>query len=183
VSRHNLLRDAVHRFCSRAQMSASLEQGASGSNMERPADVLVQGFSLNTAAAIDVTVVSPFALSNLGAGNLGGVHGAVARAEAKKMAENGPKCRELGWKCSPFGVDTFGCWGNSARSVIDTIAGRLAVQTRVPRALAARSVFGCLGLVLMRQNARAILARRPLSDYGAREARLVFPADDDLLQR
>jgi hypothetical protein len=173
VTRHNKLRNTVRSLCSRAQMSAKLEQGASGSDMQRPADVLVQAWSLGAAAAFDITVVSPFTVNNMNeAGDLGGVDGVVARAEAKKLAANGPKCRELGWRCIPLAVDIFGCWGRAASQAFEKLSGPLATQLHVSRGEALRCIYSALGCILVRQNARSVLSRRVLPSFlsvGARE--------------
>jgi hypothetical protein len=179
VTRHNKLRNTVKSLCSRAQMSASLEQGASGSDMQRPADVLVQAWSLGSAAALDITVVSPFAVNNINeAGDLGGVNGVVARAEERKLAANGAKCRELGWRCIPLAVDSFGCWGGRAARAFDKISGPLATQLHVSRGEALRCIYSALGCILVRQNSRAVLSRRVVSGdllIGAREVRQAAP--------
>ena len=179
VTRHHKLRYTVRSLCARAQMSAKLEQGASGSDLQRPADVLVQAWSLGSAAAFDITVVSPFTVNNMNeAGDLGGVDGVVARAEAKKLAANGPKCRELGWRCIPLAVDTFGCWGRRASQAFEKLSGPLATQLHVSRGEALRCIYSSLGCILSRQNARAVLSRRVVPSVlsvGAREVRQAAP--------
>ena len=177
VIRHNRLRDAVRGFCSRAQMSARLEQGAGGGDKTRPADVLVQCWSLNRPAALDVTVVSPFA-SNLvnGAGDLGGVFGAVKAAEKRKRITNLAKCRALGWECIPLAVDIYGCWGKSAHMAFSVIADRMAANMNIRRGEAQRTIYGVLNMILMRQAARAVSIRQGgQSAYGGREVRQAAP--------
>ena len=65
----------------------------------------------------------------------------------------------VGWTCVPLAVDSYGRWGEEAHSTFHTIASRLSVRTRVSFSAALTSMYNTLGVVLARQNARAILAR------------------------
>ena len=38
--------------------------------------------------------------------------------ECRKHDLNDPKCSELGWKCTPLAVETYGCWGAEARETL-----------------------------------------------------------------
>jgi hypothetical protein len=57
--------------------------------------------------------MSPLIIENLNseAGNKGGMKGAVARAEEKKITLNTPACSRLGWYVWPFALDSYGCFG------------------------------------------------------------------------
>eukprot|EP00731_Ephydatia_muelleri_P005639 Em0002g1815a len=93
----------------------------------RPADVLVPpNWSLGKPAAFDLTVTSPLNPSILS--EEGVMAGSAALvAECRKHDLNDPKCSQLGWKCTPLTVETYGCWGAEARET-------LAVET-----------YGCWG--------------------------------------
>ena len=65
VSRHNRLRDAFFKLAQIAGLSPRIEQGACERDPTRPADVLVQSWSLGKPAAFDLTVVSPHVQANM----------------------------------------------------------------------------------------------------------------------
>ena len=74
--------------------------------------------------------------------------------------------------CVPLAVDTYGRWCEEAHSAFSKLAGSLAVTMKLSVSIALNSIHNTLGLILARQNARALLARRPLlHSVGAREVR------------
>ena len=167
VVRHNRLRDAMVKLASAAGLAPQKEMGSSFGDPSRPADLLINDWSLGKAGAFDITAVSPLTSENLhGAGD----SDVVSKAAAGKHADNDEKCAALGWTCIPIAVDTYGQWCDEAHQAFSQIAMRLSVQTRVSVSKALSSIYHTLSLVLVRQNARAILARRCLSrSVGARE--------------
>ena len=70
-----------------------------------------------------------------------------------------PICSELGWKCVPLVVETFGAWGRTAGHFFAQLAVRLAAQGNSTKATMLNSIYGRLSLLLIRANARAFLAR------------------------
>lgn len=169
VGRHNRLRDAFFKLAQVAGLSPSLEQGAFDSDRTRPADVLVQSWSLGKPAAFDLTVVSPHVKENM---QVAGDIDVVDRAAELKHANNDSKCDALGWLCVPLAVDLYGRWGEEAHSSFSTLAGSLAVTMKLSVSVALNSIYNTLGLTLARQNARALLARRCVRhSLGAREVR------------
>eukprot|EP00731_Ephydatia_muelleri_P028343 Em0019g1216a len=63
--------------------------------------------------------------------------------ECRKQDMNDPKCSELGWKCTPLAVETYGCWDAEARET-------LAVETygcwdAEARETLAVETYGCWG--------------------------------------
>ena len=167
VSRHNRVRDTFFSLCKMAGMSPSLEQGAFHRDRSRPADILAPHFSLGKPGAFDVTVVSPLSSVNLsGAGS----SDVVSTAAAVKHVENDPKCGELGWTCIPLAVDSYGQWCEEAHEAFAQIAQCLSTRTKVGFSTCLSSIYNSLGVVLARQNARSILAKRALPlDVGGRE--------------
>ena len=106
VARHNALRNAIFDFCKRALLNPKLEAGAGLGHerrLTRPADILIPSWSNgDKPAAIDVSITS--LLSEAGV-----VAGAAARqTEERKHTCNDTICSELGWKCVPLVVETFG---------------------------------------------------------------------------
>ena len=92
-TRHNTIRNTILGFTRQARITAYKEKGSHGSDRTRPADILMNPFGdLRSPQAVDVTIVSPLTIENLksGAGNKGGMKGAVARAEEKKITLNSP---------------------------------------------------------------------------------------------
>ena len=160
VSRHNKLRDVVE-CCRRANVSAQVEVGSGFRHDKRNtrlADVLVANWSLGKPAAFDLTITSllnPSVLSEVGvtAGN------AAKVAECRKHDMNDPKCSELGWKCTPLAVETYGCWGAGARETLSCLATRLAIPMRCTKPQSTAAIYGKLSLTLVRSCALALLSR------------------------
>jgi len=166
VVRHNRVRDALLKLCMLAGLSPQKEQGCSFGDKSRPADILLPDWSLGKAGALDLTVVSPLTSENIhGAGD----SDVVSKAAEAKHRANDTSCASLGWSCIPVAVDIYGQWCDEAHQTFADIAMRLAVQTRVSFSATLSSIFNTLGVVLVRQNARAILARRVHLSVGARE--------------
>ena len=131
------------------------------------ADLFLPSYSVGKSAALDVTVVSPLIIENLG---VAGVLDVVSKAEDEKHELYDPKCKDLGWHFIPLAVDSYGHWGREAHKCFAKLATRIAVRTQVSSSVALSSLYNTLGVVLARQNARAILARSE-QDLGAREVR------------
>ena len=107
VAHHNI----IFEFCKRALLNPKLEAGAGLGHerrLTRPADILIPSWSTSDKpAAIDVSITSPLKSSILS--KAGVVAGATARqTEETKHTCSDPICSELGWKCVPLVVVTFG---------------------------------------------------------------------------
>ena len=67
----------------------------------------------------------------------GVVAGAAARqTEERKHTNNDSICSELGWKCVPLAVETFGALGKTVGLFLDNLLYDLwhkAIQQRLPR--------------------------------------------------
>ena len=88
------------------------------------------------------------------------VAGAAARqTEERKHTCNDAICSELGWKCVPLVVESFGAWGRTAGQFFSQLAVRLAAQANSTQAAMLTSIYGRLSLLLVRANAHAIIAR------------------------
>ena len=109
-------------------------------------------------AAFDLTVTSllcPTTISE--AGVIAG--SAAAVAELRKHNSNGSKCSELGWKCVPLAVESYGAWGREAQECLTRLASHLAIRNSDSKARVLSGLYGRLNLTLMQSNARALLAR------------------------
>ena len=130
TNRHNLLRNAIYEACRQASLSVRLEVGGGlgrDKALTRPADILVSNpsGSASTAYDIPVTPLNPSII--LEAGVSAGT--AAKAAEVRKHSKYDVKCSELGWRCTPLAVETYGAWGTEARDTFSFIASRLAIIT------------------------------------------------------
>lgn len=165
--RHNRIRDALFSLSALGGFSPDKERGGMHDDLSRPADLFLPSYSLGKPAALDVTVVSPLSVENL---SVAGVLDVVSKAEDEKHELYDSKCKDLGWHFIPLAVDSYGHWGREAHKCFARLASRIAVRTKVSSGVALSSLYNTLGVVLARQNARAILARSE-QDLGAREVR------------
>ena len=162
MARHNALRNAIFDFCKRALLNPKLEAGAGLGHerrLTRPADILIPSWSNgDKTAAIDVSITSPLKSNILS--EAGVVAGAAARqTEERKHTCNDTICSELGWKCVPLVVETFGAWGRTAGQFFGELASRLAAQSHSSKTTMLNNIYGRLSLILVRANARAFNAR------------------------
>ena len=107
-------------------------------------------WSLSRPAASDIKVINPLNLQEA-AQNCG--HAAEMGEESKHSA-NDEACALRGWSC------LFGGWGNEANDVLTKLSKKMATQLCRPLIEVTSTIYSRLSLILMRQNARAILARR-----------------------
>ncbi|KAL5470900.1 hypothetical protein EMCRGX_G028954 [Ephydatia muelleri] len=68
--------------------------------------------------------------------------------------------------CCAFSVETHGCWGDDTIKCLDRLAARIAIRTARPKSSVVSALYGRLSIVLVRANARAILARQ-VCQWGA----------------
>lgn len=176
VRRHNMIRDGLYHLCRMAGLNPEKERGSFGGDQSRPADILIPNWSLGKAAALDITVVSPLISENIvGAGMLD----VLEAAEESKHEKNDKKCDELGWVCIPLAVDSYGRWGEQAHKCFSDIANALSVRMKTSVGSALSSIYNVLGVILARQNARAILARRVnVGPVGGREIHRLGDGDN-----
>ena len=83
----------------------------------------------------------------------------ICSCRIKKHEQNDTKCSELGWQCIPLAVETYGAWGEEACNAFSCIAMREAILTNCSKSQVLGDLYGRLSIVLVRANARAILAR------------------------
>eukprot|EP00731_Ephydatia_muelleri_P010167 Em0005g753a len=114
----------------------------------RPADVLVTNCSLGKLATFDLTVTSPLNPSILSkAGVTAGFAAKVAECRKHDMSD--PKCSELGLKCTPLALETYGCWGAEAWETLSHLATCLAISMRCTKSQATAAIYGRLSLTLL----------------------------------
>ena len=115
-------------------------------------------WSLSCPAAFDIKVINPLYLQLLQEAAQTCGHAAEMGEEAKH-SKNDEACALRGWTCIPLVVEVFGGWGNEAVNVLSTLSKKVATQLCQPLNEVISTMYGRLRLILMRQNARAMLAR------------------------
>ena len=160
ITRHNLLRDCIADFCNKACLSPQIEKGSGilPKDQSRPADILVPNWSLSRPAAFDIKVINPLNLQFLQEAAQTCGHAAEMGEESKHSANN-EACALRGWSCIPLVVEVFGGWGNESIDVLTKLSKKMATQLCQPINEVTSTIYSRLSLILMRQNARAILAR------------------------
>ena len=89
--------------------------------------------------------------------------GSAALAAKQRMHNaNYVKCSELGWRCVPLAVESYGCWGTEARQHLARLASRLATRYNIWKSQATSSLYRRLNLTLVRVNDLVQLSR-PMS--------------------
>ena len=84
---------------------------------------------------------------------------AAKAAELRKHSKYDVKCSELGWRCTPLAVETYGAWGAEACNTFSFIASRVAIMTNKSKSIILSNLYGKLSIILVRSNARAIMLR------------------------
>eukprot|EP00731_Ephydatia_muelleri_P024587 Em0016g858a len=67
-------------------------------------------------------------------------------------------CNERGWSCIPLVVEAYGGWGQEAVSMFARLSKLLSLHQRQSFSAALNELYCHLSVVLMRQNAQALLA-------------------------
>ena len=181
TKRHNLLRNEVYHFCNSAGLfpelekpgllqprpltGAAQENGASREvgNGRRPADVYLPRWRRGTPAALDFAVTSGLRSDSV---NLSAEDGSAVTKAYEDF-----KCSHLDTRaeCEREGI-TFipliceadgGGWGPAAHGVWGELAKHKSILTGEKTSTVATQLLQSLGLILHRENARAILRRSP----------------------
>ena len=150
----------VYSTFQQAGLSAHLEVGCGWGQdnpRTRPADILVTNWDCGTSAAFDITVAS--LLNSINMLEAGMYQGEPKAAEHRKHTENDPKCVELGWRCIPLAVESYGAWGPEVLRAFSEVATRLAIHGNTTKSKVVAELYGRLSLLLVRANARSILVR------------------------
>jgi hypothetical protein len=89
---------------------------------------------------------------------MGGIKGAVARAEDRKITFNTPACSRLVW---PFAVDSYGCFGEKASRLVGLLAKNISIEenTSHPLCQLVPFIYGSIKIALKTEQGKAILGR------------------------
>ena len=77
----------------------------------------------------------------------------------REHTEIDPISVELGWRCIPLAVESYGAWGPEALRAFSQVATRLAIRGNTPKSKVVAELYGHLSLLLVRANIRSILIR------------------------
>ena len=106
IARHNMLRDVIFEAAASADLGPKKEEShLLPGTIARPGDVTIRRWSNGRDAAIDVTVTSPLAASNVeGAVEPGA---SLTKAVQRKLRDTEEACRLEGLEFLPFAVETL----------------------------------------------------------------------------
>ena len=130
----------------------------------RPGDVTIRRWSNGRDAAIDVTVTSPLAASNVesAAAEAGA---SLDKAVQRKLRDTEEAVRQEGLVFLPFAVETLGGLHAGAVTQVKQIAAALARSKGLEESEATSQLFGKVSLTLMRCNAMMLSSRQQDSDF------------------
>ena len=183
TKRHNLLRNEVFHMCNSAGLNPELERSGllqprplagalqeSGADRDpnthrRPADVYLPRWRRGTPAALDLAVTSGLKRDMVQKPIEDG-SSAVRAYEVFKRSymDTETKCQEEGINFIPIICEADGGgWGPAAHAVWSELAKHKSVLTGESNSITATHLLQSLGLILHKENARAILRRSPSS--------------------
>lgn len=166
IRRHNSIRDAIFVYAKKSGFKVSREKmGLIGDvgDQRRPADVLIENFSLSRDHCLDVAVTSPVQPTYLRhAANTPGF--AASDYSAFKNAMYKQEVEDSGTKVFvPMVVETYGRWSDTALEVLKAIARARSNHDSsfISLTESLQSLFQSLSFALIRRNVEMILDRLP----------------------
>ena len=114
--------------------------------------------------AIDVTVTSPLASSNV-AGAEAQAGASLAKACQRKVGDTADACQREGLVFLPFAMETLGVLHPGAVTQVKLLASSLARSKGSEEGEVTSQLFGRLSLTLMRANALMLSTRHQDSDF------------------
>jgi hypothetical protein len=76
-----------------------------------------------------------------------------------KLRKYSVRCAKAGLEIQPLVASSFGAWGSHGRELLKVIGSRIAARTGVAPATCTAQLQQRLSIIILRSNARAILAR------------------------
>ena len=190
TKRHNLIRNEVFYFCNSAGLNPELERpdllqprpltgyrhedgsNRDSNNYRRPADVYLPRWRRGAPAALDFAVTSGLRSNIVERSALDGTVSVKSYEDFKRSHMNTEiACQEEGITFLPIICEADGGgWGPTAHKVWSELAKHKALASGEQDSTIVSKLLQSLGLILHRENARAILRRSPrLADYDCRE--------------
>ena len=164
IARHNMLRDVLFEAAASAALGPSKEEPhLLPGSQARPGDILIRRWSDGKDAAIDVTVTSPLASTNVtrAAAEPGS---SLTKAFDRKRRETAEACQQQGLVFFPVALETLGGFHSVAIGQVKQVGAALARQTGSDEREVTSQLFQRLSLQLMRGNAALLSARSPDGD-------------------
>ena len=122
IARHNMLRDVIFETASSADLGPIREERhLLPGTIARPGDVVIRRWSDGKDGAIDVTVTSPLASSNV-AGAEAQAGASLAKACQRKVGDTADACQREGLVFLPFAMETLG--GIHASEAVGLLLGK-----------------------------------------------------------
>ena len=164
VKLHNALRDFVHAFAHLAGLRAEKEESGllPDDPRRRPGDVYFPTWPLGPPLALDFAVTSPLRQSEVQTAAKRQLSAATAY-EGAKLADRDTcaRCEQHGIRLVPVVAESFGGWGGMAQDLFRTLIHARAARSGETVSSVTTSLYTGLSIILMRANARALLARVP----------------------
>ena len=181
TKRHNLIRNEVFHLCYSAGLNPELERpgllrprplfGSAYESGEvrdpnvdrRPADVYLPSWRRGIPAALDIAVTSGLRRDVVESSARDG-SSAVSNYETFKRSylDTENNCREEGIKFIPLVCEANGGgWGPAGLAVWKELAKQKSIVSGEPNSITAGHLLQTLGIILHKENARAILRRSP----------------------
>ena len=133
----------------------------------RPADVYLPSWRKGTSAALDIAVTSGLRRDVVESSARDG-SSAVSNYESFKRTylDTETNCRDEGIKFIPLVCEANGGgWGPAGHAVWKELAKQKSIVTGEPDSITALHLLQSLGLILHRENTRAILRRSPNNNH------------------
>ena len=124
---------------------------------------MIRRWSNGKDGAIDVTVTSPLASSNV-AGAAAEAGASLTKACMRKTRDTADACRREGLVFLPFAVETLGGFHSGAVTQVKLLASALARSRGSEEGEETSQLFGRLSLNLMRGNALMLSSRHQDED-------------------
>ena len=124
---------------------------------------MIRRWSNGKDGAIDVTVTSPLASSNV-AGAAAEAGASLTKACMRKTRDTADACRREGLVFLPFALETLGGFHSGAVTQVKLLASALARTWGSGEGEATSQLFGRLSLNLMRGNALMLSSRHQDED-------------------
>ena len=160
-----MLRDVIFEAAASADLGPSKEERhLLPGTVARPGDVLIRRWSNGKDGAIDVTVTSPLASSNV-AGAAAEAGASLEKAFQRKVRDTAEACRLEGLVFLPVAVETLGGFHTGAIAQVKQLAAALARCHGTEEREATSQLFGRLSLTLMRGNALMLSTRFQEEDF------------------
>ena len=182
TKRHNHLRNFFFHYCQGSSLCPELEkpglllprptQGATNedgsrvSDGRRPADVYLPCWKNDTPVAFDFAVTSGLRPNNLAA-SVHDASSAVTTYENFKRQHNNTEldCQAQGINFIPIITEAVGgAWGPAAQQAFSELAKLKSSISGDRKSTSLSQLYQSLGIILHRENARAVLRRSPAFD-------------------